>query len=783
VPSLFHPIQQLHADTRGNIAILFLLILFCLLGVLGLVWNTAELATRRQALQTAADTSAHAAATWVSRCTNLVAAQNMMICQDASAEIIWRAIIPTDQRVRQRLEREADDARRMLNGGDPQYNSIRTRMLSLLLRVDNEYTMATSALQSVRGLSGQAFTDPQQGIDFRDSIRQADDVLSWVNSTYVNGQPGGAGRPGPPGPAGEGLRQLVAQWSPPPDPAPFLREILASLQQQLAVLVEFESRTAPALAQNVPAQTASHAAEVFATQQQMVQQITQDIREQFSSQADFYNARLTVATTGRGAQPDGPADILAPLVPADDASLTPEPHFDRLRNASVQIDPINVHTDAAAIVWPSAEQHTITIGGRTINFTIDCNIPGGWGHMYAAPIKRYVQHRVGVDQQELRTYMQRIDDLRRELAERLRQLRGLPANENITGLPSTLQDATTNSNVPVPPRLSAPDGATDELRAQVTLYNQHAGAYTGTVRSLANTLRSWARYYDRFTNSFAVSVWHDRVAQFRAEVLKRLGEDKQFMVLATYRLRPIPDWARGGMRTSAEVAIRDRIVSRNIGRVQRAILSALVNADPSGAGAGFLDPTGRNQVLSARYSQQASRAAFDAVNQTAARVAPLLAAEWISRPWPYEITPPEEFVPPSRGVGDDDRQTYFTLLAAARPTDALQPRFVLPAFTQSGDVELLAFAQAETFNWMEFHSSYGGSERFDEVSPDPNAYFIGAPLPWRLSTIGGWSWQSRLAVGDALSASLTASPELQSFFTESAIPNNDPDAMETLTLH
>ena len=788
---LLQPLIPLHRDTRGNIAVLLLLTIFCLIGLIGLVWNTAELATRREALQTAADTSAHAAATWIARCTNLVAAQNMVICQDGSAEVIWRAIAPTDTSVRKHLKNELTEAMSMLNGGDPKftYNPI----LDALRRVDDEYAMANGAWQSVSGLSKQKFADQLQGDNFRKAVRQAGGVLDWVNSTYVNGDPANSPRqPGPPGPGGEGLRQLVQKWSPPASSAPFLKAIIASLQQQLAVLVEFESRTAPGLAQDVPARVAAHQAEVFATQQQMVAQITPAISQQLTDQKNFYKIDLTVATTGRGAQPDGPAQIQAPVAPADDPSLTPDPHFDSIRGATVSIDPINVHTDAAAIVWPTPESRSVVIAGHPITFTVNCNIPGGWGHIYGAPIKRYFEQRVGNDQQSLSTYMQRIDDLRRQLADQLRQLRGLPPNDNITPLPATLSDSVADDTgnypkVPVPPRLTAPDDASDELRAQVALYNQHAGAYTGRVRALAGLLRSWARYYERFTIPFAVATWHGQVYHFRHVVLKQLGTNKKFMVLATYRLRPIPDWAQAGMRTSAETAIRDRIVSQNIGPVGWSILNALIGADPSGAGDGFLDPTGKNTVLAARYSPQASQAAFDAVNAVAAQVAPVLAAEWVSRPWPYEITPPDTRIPPSVGMTKADRQTYFTLITAARPTADNSPRFILPKLTQTKPPKLLTYAQAESFNWMEFNDAYGGRERFDEVTPDgggwSDARFIGAPLPWRLSTIGGWNWNSRLAVSDALSTSRVNNPELETFFSEGGVTNNDPQSIQTLTLH
>lgn len=43
-------ILQLHRNQQGNIGILLLLIILCLVGLIGVVWNTSELATRREGL-------------------------------------------------------------------------------------------------------------------------------------------------------------------------------------------------------------------------------------------------------------------------------------------------------------------------------------------------------------------------------------------------------------------------------------------------------------------------------------------------------------------------------------------------------------------------------------------------------------------------------------------------------------------------------------------------------------------------------------------------------------
>jgi hypothetical protein len=301
---------------------------------------------------------------------------------------------------------------------------------------------------------------------------------------------------------------------------------------------------------------------------------------------------------------------------------------------------------------------------------------------------------------------------------------------------------------------------------------------------LAGALTNWAQQYDRYTFPFAVATWDGVLDQMRQLVLKNLGAGKQFMVLATYQLRPVPDWASQGMSVSAEAAIRDRIIRDNIGPVSRAVLNAIIAADPRGGGRGFLDPTAGNTYMSAMYSPLASQIAYEIVNATAAQVAPVIAAEWVSRPWEYEITPPDQSVPPSVGVTKADRQDYFTILTAARPNDANAPKLFMSKLMGSpATPQVLAHAQAETFNWMEFNGAYGASERFDEVTWGTQAEFVGAPVPWRTGTVGGWSWNPRLAVSDALAPAINNSPEFSSFFQEAGITSDDPQALQTLALH
>ena len=59
----------------------------------------------------------------------------------------------------------------------------------------------------------------------------------------------------------------------------------------------------------------------------------------------------------------------------------------------------------------------------------------------------------------------------------------------------------------------------------------------------------------------------------------------------------------------------------------------------------------------------------------------------------------------------------------------------------------------------------------------------GSPAPWRLSTIGGWSWQPRLAVSDQLPPALDLNPEFQLQFEAGGVPGIDPDALKSLIMH
>jgi len=90
---------HVHRDEGGNFGIFLLLIIWALLLLIAMVWNTAEASTRRAHIQNASDTSAHAFATWMIRVTNQEAATNMAMSENASAENLLRSVQPTTDQI------------------------------------------------------------------------------------------------------------------------------------------------------------------------------------------------------------------------------------------------------------------------------------------------------------------------------------------------------------------------------------------------------------------------------------------------------------------------------------------------------------------------------------------------------------------------------------------------------------------------------------------------------------------------------------------------------------
>ena len=217
--AVLRTVRTLHRDERGAISVLVLLMIWCLVAILGLVWNTTEESVRRERMQTAADAAAHAAETWVSRTLNAVDAQNMVISQDASEEVIWRAVPPTDQALMNEMTRELQRAVQMKTQQGLQ--QLIQRLKTQLAAIAVEYQLATDALNNIKLGTGANYADANEALTYTNQYRQAESVRDWVWNVYVQGQQppmgavGAPARPGAPGPGGLGLAQIVQTWQPP----------------------------------------------------------------------------------------------------------------------------------------------------------------------------------------------------------------------------------------------------------------------------------------------------------------------------------------------------------------------------------------------------------------------------------------------------------------------------------------------------------------------------------------------------------------------------------------
>ncbi len=785
--------RRLHRDERGNIGVLLLLTIMALVALLGLLWNTGETATRRQHVQTAADTTAHSASTWISRTLNAVTAQNMLICQDASAETIWRAVPPTSQWLRDELNRELAEVQQMIAGNDPNFAAGRQRILDALAGVDNRYQLIQASWDAVNAQAANVeISDPQQRQQFLDRVRQAGEAIRWIQNTYVDGQPGGPRRPGPPGPNGEGLRQLVANWKMHPSNLAELNMILQAIQQELAVLDAFDQRTRPGLGADVPDRLHAHQQEIYQNERRMVDLLVQTLEQQRSILADFYKCDTTYAASS-DAKSNGPGRGLVPIIPADQVQPVTN-YYDSIRNETITIDPINVHADFARIAYPDIVEPTPSdllskYPGLPGSFTINCDYDNseGWGHDFCAPLSRYFFERLGRDLQILRDFLRQIDDIRDQLRNDL----AFPTPGNIAPLPYQLSDSVPDPQDPAGqnyPMIHVLPRLDDTLRpaslgAAIATYNTNAGRYTAAVRTLSSNLQGMANYFGEFTRHIAVRTWYSSIRAAREIVLKQLGVDRPFYVMASYQLRPIPDWAKANLNVSAEAWIHNAIMENNLFRVTQAILNAIAGIDPQGLGGDFTDTTARDQFLRATYSEDASKAALRIVTDAADRVAPIIAAEYVNRPWPYEVAPASENGKVPQGLTDADRLNYFSLLVGAKNTDQTKVRLALSKIFSGALNPQVAFAQAETFNWNEYHENYGVSDHYDQVNFQADYVVTASPRCWRLSTVGGWSWNPRLSLSDGLSPALLNNPDFQQFFQDGGVTSHDPQAIKSLILH
>ncbi len=249
---------------------------------------------------------------------------------------------------------------------------------------------------------------------------------------------------------------------------------------------------------------------------------------------------------------------------------------------------------------------------------------------------------------------------------------------------------------------------------------------------------------NRFTGPYAVQAWNRNVAAEHWNVSGKIGRSKGFMVLHPYKLYPIPDWAKPGMEESLIESISWQTYRQN---------PPLWSLLPS--------------------------TAFALIRRDVTEIA----QEMVSRPWPYEKTPPTRPVPPAAGMSKSDRQQYFSIFAIYASGTNGSPKLMFPSMFDQTE-PIVAFAQGEAFNWMEYNDSYGGyyTEKFDEVSLNTFNSLMACPRAWRLSTVGGWNWQPRLSVADSLSRVQPGSP-VQEQLKEGGVTNVNPTSISTITLH
>ncbi len=487
---------RLHRDDRGAISVLVLLTIWCLVAILALLWNTTEQSWRRQQIQTAADATAHQANTWMARAVNAIAAQNMIIGQDASTEAIWRAIPPTDVALNNRLNSEIQLANAMKK--NPQLQNLGNRLTNDLNTIASERQLAVlDAWVNLESGVGANPASLAENITTQNKLRQARSALDWAFNTYINGAtpPAPVGSPPPPARPGppvvnnqSGLANIIALYQSPNEAAVLDLIINFINTTEMPMVKSFETRTQPATSQAIDVQMAQHEAEVFATELAMAGLVPQTVEATRAQLADYYHTDLTLATLDTPSGGGGAAQVVAPLSPASQVEGTSG--VDTIRaeyplqtsaaglTPTVTIDPINLHTgdnriwhpDLAAAVDPRL---LAQYPGLRATYTIRCNlpdmrlpdntiIPTGWGNIYAMPLEHYVHIRVNSDLLDIQNAtMTPLDQSRTvTLAQLIRAALNLPTADqlNIPDLPGTIPDDQAEPVIPPPPPPPPPPG-------------------------------------------------------------------------------------------------------------------------------------------------------------------------------------------------------------------------------------------------------------------------------------------------------------------------------------
>ncbi len=488
-------IRQLHADNEGAIGVLVLLTVWCFVGLIALLWNTAEYSVQRQHVQNAVDAMSYSSSMWMVRTLNQITAQNMLISQDASADIIFRAAKDTEISIDTELQTELA----LITAIEKGQLQLSNRLTQLEFQIDQEAPLVNKTLyllESEVSSGAIQFPDQEARIIYLNKIRQTIYALQWLQDNYVSQ-----------------LKALAAQAK----DAKLTLQMLEEAKETIGVadpnniqLGQTEYQDWAAFCKQIASASPTTTEDMEKHEEDLFQDET-ELASTFqdktvSQQADHISAFYNLAGTRQ-------VDIPAPVYRAGEPERIP--HVDMIRvnhpnlgrNPNVVLDPINPNTAYsddpeeydADIVYPP---YPVDIDGKI--FTIDSNTPHGWGHCWAFPIEQYLSGRVGSDMQLIRSeYMAPIDLLRQQLALRWANELGIQLNvpSMPTSIPDPVPDPVTNQPVMIPilPDLTATEESGQKTgadfvyrRESALIFKRHAA-----VRECAEKLSGHAEPFYR----------------------------------------------------------------------------------------------------------------------------------------------------------------------------------------------------------------------------------------------------------------------------------------------
>lgn len=372
---------------------------------------------------------------------------------------------------------------------------------------------------------------------------------------------------------------------------------------------------------------------------------------------------------------------------------------------------------------PVAAPATSVQGDAPMNVTVN---GGQWGEIYCAPLFRYLNERVGIDYNRGRW-----DSLAMLLS-------GLDAEREV-------------------------------LRTLMWQICQPPTDPPPTPQEIIEWNNLWDRV-EHYGDGMAVATWRHNLWRNRRAMLYAFGQ-REVMTLQTYGYYPIPDWAQPQMYTEAWNYVYRRVWDGNYDRLWR-------------MKRGQLRRLGLTTAVAEPIAQAWAR---PIVHEGATIIANETAPVWVAREWPYEVQPPQTAT--SRGrMTDEDRLVLLTVVVGARSTDATNPKLWMSKWSGIDATKpLVTSAQAETFNWMEYHGNGGGFGRWNGLTFPNTAFNDGEPYtgppPWRISTIPGWNWQPRLAYQDGLADALKNNPMLRRWYEEAGVLGTDNAAIKSVVQH